>query len=286
MDYAAMLEYHRAKGAEVTVAVKPVTREDASRFGLLRLDADGRIGDFVEKPKTREALRGFEVGQDPAKPYLGSMGIYIFRTSVLEELLTSNHDDFGGDVLPAAIHTHRVYGYPFGGYWEDIGTIRAFFEANLALTLPSPAFHFHDTLRPIYTRPRFLPGSRIYDVVLDRALLSDGCFVEGAEIRHTVIGVRSIIGENVQIHDTVLMGADYYEGEAPDVPEGTPPMGIGRGARIRGAIIDKNARIGQGVTIEPFPRGTELDREEWSVRDGIVVVAKNAVIPPETRLGP
>jgi len=286
MDYAAMLEYHRAQGAEVTVAVKPVALENAPRFGILRLDAEGRIGAFVEKPKSRQELAGFEFGDDPAKPYLGSMGIYVFETRILEELLQSDFDDFGSDVIPAAIQTHRVYGYPFDGYWEDIGTIRAFYEANLALTLPSPDFHFHDPARPIYTRPRFLPGSRIYDVVLDRALMADGCFVEGAEIRHTVIGVRSIIGENVQIHDTVLMGADYYEDEAPHLPTGAPPIGIGRGSRIRGAIIDKNARVGVGVTIEPFPRGTDVDHDEWSVRDGIVVVAKNAVIPAGARIAP
>ncbi len=286
MDYAQMLEFHLETEADVTVAVKPVSEEDARRFGLLKQAADGRITDFVEKPQHAEQRAGFEGGDNPRLPYLGSMGIYLFKLPVLFQVLDSAYDDFGSDIIPAAIHSKRVYGYRFQGYWEDIGTIRSFYEANLALTEPKPPFEFHDPERPIYTHPRFLPGSRVYDVQLDRVLLADGCVVEGAEIHRAIVGVRSIIGDDVVIRDTIIMGADYYAGEERRPVPGAPPMGIGRGARISGAIIDKNARIGDGVRIEPFPRGTDHDEENWSVKDGIVVVPKSAVLPSGTVIGP
>jgi glucose-1-phosphate adenylyltransferase len=286
MDYAHLLDVHRAEQADVTVAVQPVAAEDAARFGILKLGADGRIRSFVEKPQTPQALHGFVSRDDPAKPYVGSMGIYIFRAEVLSELMAGPFTDFGGDVIPAAIQSHRVFGFPFHGYWADIGTIRAFYDANLALAQPHPLFSFEDVSGPVFTRPRFLPGSRIYDVKLDRVLLADGCVVQGAEIRSSVVGLRSLIGDDVVIRDTVLMGADYYEGQGPARPGNTPPMGIGRGCRIEGAIIDKNARIGENVRIEPFPRGVDLDDQSWTVRDGIVVIPKDAVLPPGSVIAP
>jgi glucose-1-phosphate adenylyltransferase len=286
MDYAELVQAHRANEADVTVAVKPIAGRDAGRFGILKMAPDNRITAFVEKPQTPAALNGFASSPDPALPYLGSMGIYLFRTEVLLNLLTAPHDDFGSDVLPAAIHSHRVFGFPFGGYWEDIGTIRSFYEANLALTEPSPPFSFDDPVRPIYTRPRFLPGSRIYDVRLDRVLLADGCIIEGAEIRRSVVGVRSVIADEVVIEDTVIMGADFYEAEDPRRNPRVPPLGIGRGSVIRGAIIDKNAHIGDHVRIEPFPLGADIDQENWTVRDGIVVVPKHAVLAPGTVIAP
>ncbi len=286
MDYAPLVAYHLEKDADVTVAVKPVAESDAPRFGLLKQSGDGQIFDFVEKPQRPVDRSEFVCRDDPALPYLGSMGIYLFRMKVLVEMLESDHDDFGSDVIPAAIRSRRVFGYPFEGYWADIGTIRAFYEANLDLTLSDPPFRFHDPADPIYTHPRFLPGSRIYDVKLDQVLLAEGCVVEGAEIRHAIIGIRSIIGDDVSIADTIIMGADYYEAQERTPIPGAPPMGIGRRSRIHGAIIDKNARIGEGVQIAPFPRGTDLDQETWSVRDGIVVVPKSAVIPDGTVIAP
>jgi glucose-1-phosphate adenylyltransferase len=286
MDYAAMIEFHRQVEADVTVAVRPITAGDATRFGVLRLAGDRRITAFAEKPEDEAVLRRMVSREDADLPYLGSMGIYVFRRQALIELLAGPHDDFGGDVLPAAIASHRVFGYTFDGYWEDIGSIRAFYEANLGLVQPDPPFAFHDPVSPFYTRPRLLPGSRIYDVRLDRVLLADGCIVEGAEIVHTVIGIRSIIGDGVRIEDTVMMGADYYEAEAPMRNASAPSIGVGTGSNIRGAILDKNARIGLRVRIEPFPAGTEIEHETWSVRDGIVVVPKNAVVPDGTRIGP
>ena len=286
MDYARLLDVHRAEQADVTVAVQPVAAEDAQRFGILKLGADGRIRSFVEKPQTPQALQGFVSRDDPAKPYVGSMGIYIFRAEVLSELMAGPYTDFGGDVIPAAIQSHRVFGFPFDGYWADIGTIRAFYDANLALAQPHPLFSFEDVSGPVFTRPRFLPGSRIYDVKLDRVLLADGCVVQGAEIRSSVVGLRSLIGDDVVIRDTVLMGADYYEGQGVGRPANSPPMGIGRGCRIEGAIIDKNARIGENVRIEPFPRGVDLDDEDWMVRDGIVVIPKDAVLAAGSVIAP
>jgi glucose-1-phosphate adenylyltransferase len=286
MDYARLAEYHWEKQADVTVAVNPIATSDASRFGLLKQAPDGRISDFVEKPHERQVLDDFVSRDDASMPFLGSMGIYLFRAEVLFELLQAPHDDFGGDVLPSAIRSHRVFGFPFEGYWADIGTIRAFYDANLGLAQPRPAFSFDDPVGPIYTRPRFLPGSRIYNVSVDRVLLADGCVIEGAEIRNSVVGIRSIVEDDVVLHDTVMMGADFYESADPRRDPSVPPMGIGRGSRIRGAIIDKNAHIGSGVTIEPFPRGVDIDQESWTVRDGIVVIPKHAVIPPGTVIAP
>jgi glucose-1-phosphate adenylyltransferase len=286
MDYGGLLDFHRAESADVTVAVQPVTAEEASRYGILKLGADGRIRSFVEKPQTPQALQGYTSRDDPDKPYVGSMGIYVFRADVLFDLLGGPHTDFGGEVIPAAIGSHRVFGFPFHGYWADIGTIRAFYDANLALAQPEPLFSFDDPSGPIFTRARFLPGSRIYDVKLDCVLLADGCVVQGAEVRNSVVGLRSVIGDDVVIRDTVLMGADYYEGDPP-IGQGTvPPLGIGHGCRIQGAIIDKNARIGENVRIEPFPRGTDLDHEIWTVRDGVVVIPKDSVLAPGTVVAP
>jgi glucose-1-phosphate adenylyltransferase len=286
MDYGGLMDFHRAESADVTVAVQPVAVEEAARFGVLKLGADGRIRSFVEKPQTPEALQGYVSRDDPEKPYVGSMGIYVFRAEVLFDLLEGPHTDFGGDVIPAAIDSHRVFGFPFHGYWADIGTIRAFYDANLALAQPRPLFSFDDPSGPVFTRARFLPGSRIYDVKLDRVLLADGCVVQGAEISNSVVGLRSVIGDDVVIRDTVLMGADYYEGDRPNVQGDMPPLGIGHGCRIDGAIIDKNARIGEDVRIEPFPRGTDLDHEIWTVRDGVVVIPKDSVLAPGTAVAP
>jgi glucose-1-phosphate adenylyltransferase len=286
MDYGGLLDHHRAEASDVTVAVQPVAAAEASRFGILKLGADGRIRSFVEKPQTPSALQGFISRDDPERPYVGSMGIYVFRAEVLFDILGGPFTDFGGDVIPAVIQSHRVFGFPFHGYWADIGTIRAFYDANLALAQPEPLFAFDDPSGPVYTRARFLPGSRIFDVKLDRVLLADGCVVQGAEIRNSVIGLRSLIGDDVVIRDTVVMGADYYEGEAPQVPAGTPLIGIGHGCRIQGAIIDKNARIGESVRIEPFPPGVDLDEQNWTVRDGIVAIPKDAVLEDGTVIAP
>jgi glucose-1-phosphate adenylyltransferase len=287
MDFSTMVQFHQENDADITVAVKPVSREDAPRFGILKTSSNGRITDFIEKPKSKADLNKFVSRDDPELPYVGSMGIYLFRTDVLIDLLVdSNHDDFGSDVLPAAISSHKVFGCSYESYWEDIGTMRSFYHANLALAQQNPSFNFHDLVKPIYTHPRFLPGSRIFDVTLDQVLLSDGCIVEGASIRNAVVGIRSVIGDDVIIEDTIIMGADYYESQARETEPGAPPIGVGEGSRIRGAILDKNARIGYGVQIEPFPIGTEIEESEWTVRDGIVVIPKDAILPNGMQITP
>lgn len=286
MDYQKMAEFHWDQQAEVTVAVQPVHLQEAYRFGLLKRAGDGRITSFVEKTRDRDVLAQFVSRDDAERPYLGSMGIYLFNTAVLEELLEdAANEDFGKQIIPAAILNRRVFGYDFDDYWEDIGTIRSFYETNLSLTRPDAPFNFHDPERPIYTRPRYLPGSVVDGASLSNVLLADGCYIQQAEINDSIVGLRSQISAGVVMRHTILMGADYYD--EPDEPlRGGLPMGVGANCQIEGAIIDKNARIGEGVTIRPFPRGTELDEGSWVVNDGIVVIPKSTVIYPGTYIGP
>jgi glucose-1-phosphate adenylyltransferase len=283
MDYEPMAEFHWENEADITVAVQPVSPQEAYRFGILKRSSEGRLTDFVEKPKSPELLSKFASRDDPDRPYLGSMGIYLFKTNTLIELL-ENHSltDFGGDVIPSAIQSLRVFGFDFDGYWEDIGTIRSFYNTNLSLTQPEPPFNFYDPAYPIYTNPRFLPGSTMNGANLENVLMGDGCEVGRAEIRDSIIGLRSQIAGGVRIRNTIMMGADYYESPPVD----GLPLGIGANCDIEGAIIDKNARLGEGVVIQPFPPGTEIDKEDWSVRDGIVVIPKSTSLPAGTYIGP
>jgi glucose-1-phosphate adenylyltransferase len=290
MDYDKMAAFHWEHNADITVAVQPVRSEDAPRFGILKRDADGRILDFAEKPKDPQRLANLISRDDPARPYLGSMGIYFFKTNILAGLLESHDfDDFGSEVIPYALQHYQVYGYDFSGYWEDIGTIRSFYETNLALASPNPPFKLHDPDRPIYSRPRFLPGTIAEDCVLENVLLAEGCCLKRAEIRHSVIGLRSQVRSSTVIRDSILMGADYYDRGCAenDVDAGNPPsLGIGRDCYIQGAIIDKNARIGSNVVIKPFPRDTNRDMGLYVINDGIVVIPKDAVIPSGTVIAP
>jgi glucose-1-phosphate adenylyltransferase len=285
MDYAPLAQFHWENQADITVAVQPVPRSEASRFGLLKRSVSGRITDFVEKPKDLQVQERFVSRDEPDRPFLGSMGIYLFKTQLLVELLESTtDDDFGGEVIPQAIKSRTVYGFDFDGYWEDIGTIRAFYEANLALTRPDPPFKLHDPVRPIYTRSRFLPGSSIDGASLENVMLADGCHILRAGISNAIIGLRSQISDGVRIINTILMGADYYDAGGPE--SGGIPLGVGPNCEIEGAILDKNARLGPGVVIRHFPPGTEIDQEDWIVRDGIVVIPKNTTIPAGAYIGP
>jgi glucose-1-phosphate adenylyltransferase len=285
MNYAEMAEFHWSSNADITVAVQPVARSDAPRFGILKREADHRISDFVEKPKDPEIQKKFVSRSDLERPFLGSMGIYMFNTKTLVDLLTehSTYDDFGGDIIPEAIHSHSVFGFDFDGYWQDIGTIRSFYETNLALTTPDSPFNFYDPKLPIYTDARYLPGSIVENSELRDVLLAEGCIISNAKIEHSIIGIRSQISSGVTVKDSILMGADYYSMERS--PHSIP-IGIGRNSHIEGAILDKNARIGENVTILPFPRDVEMDRGSWVVREGIVVVPKDAEIPAGTRITP
>jgi glucose-1-phosphate adenylyltransferase len=265
------------------VAVQPVPREEAPRFGILKQEKDGRISSFVEKPKDAETQNKFVSRDDPARPFLGSMGIYMFKTRVLMELLKNfpSYHDFGSDIIPQAIKTQSVFGFDFDGYWQDIGTIRSFYETNLALTTPEAPFNFYDPKLPIYTDMRFLPGSIIEDSKLRDVLISDGSRILRADITHSIIGTRSQVSAGCTIKDTIMMGSDYFERD----DEGLA-IGIGVNCHIEGAILDKNVRIGDNVIISPFPRNVDIDNEKWYVRDGIVVIPKDAEIPSGTRIVP
>lgn len=289
MDYRDLLSQHVQSGADITMGTVPVERAAASEFGIMHTDADRRIFHFQEKPKDPAALDQLRIppallsdlGREPGEElYQASMGIYVFNRQVLIDSLANDLADFGKHVIPAAIDKHRVHSYIFQGYWEDIGTIQAFFEANLALTNIIPPYSFFDREAPVYTRARFLPASKINGVTIRRAIVSEGCILTDARLERCVIGVRSIINEGAQLTDTVLMGADYYEGDPRSVPPpGAPPIGIGRGCVIKRAIIDKNARIGDGVVVTPEGKPDHYDSENFYIREGIVVVPKNAVLP-------
>jgi len=283
MDYKEMAEYHWANKADITVAVQPVPRTDASRFGILKREKDGRISSFAEKPKDVETQNKFISRDDAERPFLGSMGIYMFKTKILMELLANfpNSHDFGSDIIPQAIQTHSVFGFDFDGYWQDIGTIRSFYETNLALTTPETPFNFYDPKLPIYTDTRFLPGSIIEDSKLRDVLIAEGSRILKSDITHSIIGIRSQVSAGCTIRDSIMMGSDYYERN----DEGLP-IGIGANSHIEGAILDKNVRIGENVTIRPFPRNTDIDNEKWYVRDGIVVIPKDVEIAAGTRIVP
>lgn len=286
MNYNKFIQHHIDSKADVTIAVQPVSRADASSLGILQLSDEGQITRFVEKPKTDEELAGLESGDNSEKPYMASMGIYVFNTKKMFEMLDSNPGiDFGKHIIPDAIDDHKVVGYVFGGYWEDIGTIRRFYEVNLDMAAPLPQFNLYDPKRPIYTRPRFLPGSKVEGGSLYNVLLADGCRIQEAAIRNSVVGLRSIISNGVTIQRTVIMGADFYESaeaREENAQIGQPNIGIGPSSVIEAAIIDKNARIGQRVIIRNIPERPDEDNANWVAREGIVIVPKGAVIPDGT----
>ncbi|NJN31036.1 MAG: glucose-1-phosphate adenylyltransferase [Synechococcales cyanobacterium RM1_1_8] len=298
MDYSKFIDHHRETGADVTLSVVPIDEQRASDFGLMKIDDNGRVIDFSEKPKG-EALKAMAVdtaslGLDPEaaklKPYIASMGIYVFKRQVLLDLLNKYADqtDFGKEIIPSAAADYNLQAYLFDGYWEDIGTIQAFYEANLALTQqPSPPFSFYDEKAPIYTRSRFLPASKMWDCQITESMVSEGCILKECRIHHSVLGVRSRIGSGSVVQDSMVMGCDYYQspsGRGQGADGVQVPLGIGENTTIRGAIIDKNACIGNDVQIINRDRVQEAQREEegFYIRSGIIVVQKNAVIPDGT----
>jgi glucose-1-phosphate adenylyltransferase len=287
MDFRALLHQHIRSGAEITLATKPVHRNEVSEFGIMQSEVDRRITRFVEKPgdetvlgemrMSRELLEA--IGSDEeGELYQASMGIYVFNRQVLIECLENNLVDFGKDVIPSAIKDRHVSAFIYQGYWEDIGTIRAFYEANLDLTDIVPEYSFFEPDTPIYTHPRFLPGSKINGATLRQAIVADGCIISDAHLERCVVGIRSVIQSGATIRDTIVMGADYFELN-PATESAQPPIGIGRNCVIDRTIIDKNARIGDGVVISPEGKPAHVDAENYFIRDGIVVIPKNAVIP-------
>ena len=287
MDFRELMSAHLESGAELTIATLPVERHAAEGFGIMQTDSARRITRFVEKPKDPAVLESLRI-PDPllgelglpagTERYQASMGIYLFNRSVLEACLDNKHEDFGKHVIPAAIANHRVQAHVFQGYWEDIGTIRSFFEANLALAEIEPPFSFYRPGATVYSRPRFLPASKINGAAVKRTVLSDGCIITEATLDRCVVGIRSIIEAGAVLQNVVMMGADFYESET-SAPPGAPPLGIGRNTTIKDAIVDKNARIGERVVISPEGKPTEMDGDNFYIRDGVIIVPKNAVIP-------
>ena len=294
MDFHKALESHWKRGADVTICVIPKSESVASSFGLMKLGPDGRVEQFREKPKgdalkemrTDTAALGLSPEDAAKRPYLASMGIYLFKNSVLVDLLAdASMIDFGYQVIPQAIEKFDVYGFLFDGYWEDLGTIEAFYRANMDLTSSDPHFDFHDMRAPIYTRARFLPSTRIERCDIRESIISEGSILNGVRIVNSVVGIRSQIGEQAELERVMMMGADFYEDEEDfqyNRDMGVPNIGIGKGSVIRRAIIDKNAHIGENVRIVNEERIQNFDGPGYYIRDGIVIVPKNGVLPAGT----
>ncbi len=298
MDYRLFIQRHRETGADITLSVIPIDERRASDFGLMKIDDSGRVIDFSEKPKGEALIKmrvdtsvlGLTKEQAKLQPYIASMGIYVFKRDVLIKLLKESVErtDFGKEIIPDASKDYNVQAYLFDDYWEDIGTIEAFYHANLALTQqPQPPFSFYDEKAPIYTRPRYLPPTKLLDCHITESIIGEGCILKNCRIQHSVLGVRSRIESGCVIEESLLMGADFYQASVErqaNLVENDIPVGIGSDTLIRRAIIDKNARIGHDVKIINKDDVQEADRESqgFYIRSGIVVVLKNAVITDGT----
>jgi len=294
MNFEEVVAQHLVTGAEITIATIPVGRNEAKSLGIMQIDESNQITRFVEKPKEEALLQSLQNPKEMqanlgikggGESYLASMGIYVFNRKVIAELLDNPLSDFGKHIIPHAITTRRVFSYVYQGYWEDIGTIRSFFEANLDLVSELPRFNFFDMSAPIFSRPRYLPGSKINGAQIDHAVISDGCIINRANINTSIVGLRTIVGSGTQLNRTIVLGSDYYESQESveaNEREGKPRIGIGENCRIENAIIDKNARIGNNVVISPAGKQDNTDHERYYIRDGIIVIPKDAVIPHGT----
>ena len=299
MDYRKFIERHDSTNADVTISVLPARAEDAEGFGILKTDADGRIVEFREKPKG-EALEQMRVdttrfGLSPdeaaKRPFLASMGIYVFDYEKLQELLAKDEKamDFGGEIIPAAIASYNVQAHSFDDYWEDIGTIRAFFDANLDLASPLPKFNFFNAEAPIYTRSRHLPPSKLHSCDIDNSMVAEGCILNGVYARNSILGLRSRVDPGVRIENSIVMGSDFFETldeMKADLGAGIPHIGIGSGTLIRRAIIDKNVRIGRNVKLLNLASVQEQDGPNgcYFIRDGIIIVPKGSVLADGTEV--
>jgi glucose-1-phosphate adenylyltransferase len=292
MDFSDMFKRHLESGAKLTVACTTASRQDVSALGIMRVDERNAIQEFMEKPGPTRDISAFRLPErlldenSRDKPYLASMGIYIFDADLMEEALQTDLADFGGEIIPEFIKTVPTNSYIFRGYWEDIGTIKSFYEANLALATINPAFNFYDEQAPIYTRMRNLPASKINNCTINQALCSDGCIITNSTIQHSVIGIRTIVESGANLDGVVCMGADFYQTAAQKAAAakvGLPPIGIGRGCIIKNAIIDKNACIGENCRIGIDSRErTEGEHDNYWIVDGIIVIPKGAVLKPGT----
>src|SRR5881397_3295200 len=291
MDFRRIISQHMETYADLTIATIPVSRSAAQSLGIMDINPERRITRFVEKPKDPAVLDSLKLDPDAygklgiegeEEFYLASMGIYLFNRDVLVRVLDNNYADFGKHIIPGTIAEQRVFSYVYQGYWEDIGTIRSFFEANLDVTAELPRFNFFDMVAPIFSRPRFLPGSKINGAQIDHAVICDGCIINHAKIGHSIIGIRSLVGSGSELHRVVCMGSDYYESHASIMENelvGKPRIGIGQNAHLENAIIDKNARIGDNVVLTPEGKPENLDHPLYLIRDGIVIVPKGGSIP-------
>ncbi len=295
MDYLKLLQTHVTNNADVTISVLPITQDKAPEFGILKVNEDGQISSFQEKPKKGKELNQLKVPSQlfvdkgieaRGREHIASMGIYVFKMDTLIKALEeSDCSDFGKDIIPSIIGTKRVFSHFFDGYWEDIGTIKTFYEANLALTRSVPDFNFYDERHQIYTRPRFLPGIKVNQATIRSSIIGDGAIVSGAVIEDSIIGLRGVIAENAQLYRTVMMGADYYDSDnqsVEDISPSAPALGIGARSIVKNAIVDKNARIGSDVRILNEAGIQEADGDNYFIRDGIVVIPRSTIIPSGT----
>jgi glucose-1-phosphate adenylyltransferase len=283
MDFCELIDAHIERRADITIAAQPVTQSDATGMGIFLFDHDGQITGFEEKPNEKRlneivasAPRGSLAGGTTAeKPFVASMGIYVFSREVLLEALRQPGVDFGKEIIPKSLSTHRVHPYIFRGYWADVGTIDAFYDANIQLTRRGAPFNFFHPRCPIYTHPRFLPGTRTYDCTIDASIVAEGCYLDECEVHDSVIGIRTHISPGTKVTRSVLLGADYYEEETA---ANQIPLGIGRDVVLDRVIVDKNARIGDGVRLVNEEGVREADGEGYYIRNGIVIVPKGARI--------
>jgi glucose-1-phosphate adenylyltransferase len=286
MDYREMLRSHIEHDADITLSLLPCSEQEIAGFGAVRVDSEGRVAEFREKPTTAEARAGMEV--DPKllaaskvgadRPYLASMGIYLFKKQALIDLLDNDLIDFGADVIPAAVDTHRVQAHFFDGYWRDIGTIRTFYDAHMDMCQTKPPFDWYDGEWPFFTHPRYLPGSRLRGCQFDDSVLAGGATIDNSNVQRSIIGLRSQMRE-AEIKNSLIMGAEDFP---PASPAGAPPVGIGPGSIITNAIVDLNARIGKNVRITNANNVQDAEGENYVIRDGIVVIPKEAVLPDGT----
>jgi len=295
MDYGKMIQEHVEKDAEITVAVLPVARDRLRELGILRAGSDGRITDFTEKPQEESEIDEFRIDeatlqqrgiQPIGRSHVASMGVYLFNKNVLTNCLQDeNMVDFGKHVIPASIFARKVYAHFFDGYWRDVGTIKSFYEANLELTHLVPEFDFYNESAQVYTRPRFLPGSKVNGCTIQSSILCDGSIITGCEIQNSIIGIRSIVRSGTKVLNSIVMGGDYYESleeQRINSEKGLPPIGIGEGSFVQNAIVDQSARIGLNVRIVNQHGMENYDGSDFTIRNGITVIHKNAVIPDDT----
>ncbi len=295
MDYGEFLKHHIEKNADISVAVKPVFEHEAAEFGILKADKNGLITNFYEKPTEKDILDKYRISKElfdavnlepEGRTHIASMGIYIFKKDVLFELLQSNNkEDFGKEIIPDSINEKKLVSYFFNGYWEDIGTVKAFFDVHMELTAPIPKFNFYDEKKPIYTHPRYLPASKINNCQINQSVVAEGCIILGSKIENSVIGIRSYIEEETLIQRSIIMGSQHYETiEEHDKNKNTnkPNLGIGRNCIIKNAIIDMNCSIGDNVHIVNKEGHVEAEGSFYRIRDGIVIIPKGTVVPDNT----